>query len=70
MGIWFLSIIILTVLISKSWLKSQKENVELNQRVDRLSGRMDTVEKELPLFQVDADRISNAVKAKGAETLG
>ena len=45
-------------------------NVELNQRVDSLSGRMDTVEKELPLLPVDADRISNAVKAKGAETLG
>lgn len=45
-------------------------NVELNQRVDSLSGRMDAVEKELPLLPVDADRISNAVKAKGAETLG
>lgn len=45
-------------------------NVELNQRVDSLSGRMDAVEKELPLLPVDADRISNAVKAKGTETLG
>lgn len=45
-------------------------NVELNQKVDNLSGRMDAVEKELPLLPVDADRISNAVKAKGAETLG
>lgn len=45
-------------------------NVELNQKVDSLSGRMDAVEKELPLLPVDADRISNAVKAKGTETLG
>lgn len=45
-------------------------NVELNQKVDNLSGRMDAVEKELPLLPVDADRISNAVKSKGAETLG
>ena len=45
-------------------------NVELNQRIDSLSGRIDAVEKELPLLPVDADRISNAVKAKGTETLG
>lgn len=45
-------------------------NVELNEKVNNLSERMDVVEKELPLLPVDADRISNAVKSKGAETLG
>lgn len=45
-------------------------NVELNQRVDDLTDRMDAVESELPLLPVDADRISNAARKRGTDVLG
>lgn len=45
-------------------------NVELNQRVDTLTDRMDKFEEELPLFPDDADELSHAVKKRVVEILG
>lgn len=47
-----------------------KGNVELNQRVDKLSIRMDKFEYDLPLFPSEADSISRAVKYRVIEALG
>ena len=47
-----------------------KGNVELNQRVDKLSIRMDKFEYDLPLFPSEADSISRAVKCRVIEALG
>lgn len=45
-------------------------NVELNQRVDTLSDRMDKFEQDLPLFPEEADNVSGAVKKRVVEVLG
>lgn len=47
-----------------------KGNVELNQRVDKLSIRMDKFEYDLPLFPSEADSISRVVKCRVIEALG
>lgn len=45
-------------------------NVELNQKVDTLSDRMDKFEQDLPLFPGDADELSHTVKKRVTEALG
>lgn len=45
-------------------------NVELNQRVDSLSDRMDKIELDLPILPIEADRITTAVQRKGLSILG
>ena len=45
-------------------------NVELNQRVDILSDRMDKFESDLPLFPEEADNVSGTVKKRVVEVLG
>lgn len=45
-------------------------NVELNQRVDNLSERMDKIELDLPILPIEADRITEAVRRKGVAEMG
>ena len=45
-------------------------NVELNQRVDNLTERIDKIELDLPLLPIEADGVSNAVKHRVVEALG
>lgn len=45
-------------------------NVELNQKVDNLTERMDKIELDLPILPIEADRITTAVKRKGVSVLG
>lgn len=45
-------------------------NVELNQKVDNLSDRMDKIEFDLPILPIEADRITTAVRKKGISVLG
>lgn len=45
-------------------------NVELNQRVDTLTERMDKIELDLPILPVEADRITETVRRKGVSSLG
>lgn len=45
-------------------------NVELNQRVDTLTERIDKIELDLPLLPIEADGVSNAVKHRVVEALG
>lgn len=45
-------------------------NVELNQRMDSLSERMDKIELDLPILPLEADRITTAVRRKGVSVLG
>lgn len=52
-------------------------NVELNQRVDEVSGEVNSLKedfenfkRDLPLLPAEADDVSNAVKKKGVEVLG
>ena len=45
-------------------------NVELNQRVDTLSERMDKIEMDLPILPIEADRITETVRRKGVSALG
>lgn len=45
-------------------------NVELNQKVDTLTERMDKIELDLPILPIEADRITTAVRRKGVSVLG
>lgn len=45
-------------------------NVELNQKVDSLTDRVDKIELDLPILPIEADRITTAVKRKGVSILG
>ena len=45
-------------------------NVELNQRVDTLTERMDKIEMDLPVLPLEADRITEAVRRKGVSAMG
>ena len=45
-------------------------NVELNQRVDTLTDRMDKFEQDLPLLPANADELSATVKKRVVEVLG
>ena len=45
-------------------------NVELNQRVDTLTERMDKIELDLPILPVEADLITEAVRRKGVSSMG
>lgn len=45
-------------------------NVELNQRVDILSDRIDKIEMDLPILPIEADRITEAVRRKGVSAMG
>lgn len=45
-------------------------NVELNQRVDTLTDRMNRMEMDLPILPVEADRITTAARQKGTSVLG
>ena len=45
-------------------------NVELNQRVDTLTERMDKIEMDLPVLPLEADQITEAVRRKGVSTMG
>lgn len=47
-----------------------KGNVELNQRVDTLTERMDKIELDLPILPIEADRITEAVRRKGTQAMG
>lgn len=43
---------------------------ELTHRVDEVEAEVEELKETMPLLAVDCDRITNAVKAKGIETLG
>lgn len=43
---------------------------ELIHRVDEVKAEVEELKETMPLLAVDCDRITNAVKAKGVETLG
>lgn len=43
---------------------------ELTHRVDEVEAEVEELKETMPLLAVDCDRITNAVKAKGVETLG
>lgn len=43
---------------------------ELTHRVDEVEAKVEELKETMPLLAVDCDRITNAVKAKGVETLG
>lgn len=43
---------------------------ELTHRVDEVKAEVEELKETMPLLAVDCDRITNAVKAKGVETLG
>lgn len=45
-------------------------NVEVNQRVDVLTERVDRIELDLPLLPIEADEIVKTVKKKGVEVMG
>ena len=45
-------------------------NVELNQRVDTLTERMDKIELDLPLLPLEAEQIKKAANRKAVFTLG
>ena len=45
-------------------------NVELNQRVDNLTERMDKIEMDLPVLPLEADQITEAVRRKGVSSMG
>lgn len=45
-------------------------NVELNQRVDTLTERMDKIEMDLPVLPLEADQITEAVRRKGVSSMG
>lgn len=45
-------------------------NEELNLKVDKVEAEVKELKDTMPLLAVDCDRITNAVKAKGVETLG
>lgn len=47
-----------------------KGNVELNQRVDTLTYRMNKIEMDLPILPIEADRITTAARQKGTSVLG
>ena len=43
---------------------------ELTHRVDEVEAEVEELKETMPLLAVDCDRITNAVKSKGIETLG
>lgn len=43
---------------------------ELTHRVDEVKAEVEELKETMPLLAVDCDKITNAVKAKGVETLG
>lgn len=45
-------------------------NVELNQRIDGLEERFNKLESDMPVFNIDAKRIQDAVRKKAIEILG
>lgn len=45
-------------------------NVEVNQRVDALTERVDKIELDLPVLPVEADRITMEVRRRGVAALG
>lgn len=45
-------------------------NVELNKRVDNIQADLQSLKMDLPILQIEADRITNAVKAKGVNVMG
>lgn len=45
-------------------------SVELNQKVDNLSERMDKFESDMPILPIEADRITSAVRKRGLDILG
>ena len=45
-------------------------NVELNQRVDTLTERIDKIEMDLPVLPLEADQITEAVRRKGVSSMG
>ena len=47
-----------------------KGNVELNQKVDTLTYRMNKIEMDLPILPIEADRITTAARQKGTSVLG
>lgn len=45
-------------------------NVELNKRVDDIQADLQSLKMDLPILPIEADRITNAVKAKGVSVMG
>lgn len=45
-------------------------NVELNKRVDTIQADLQSLKMDLPILPIEADRITNAVKAKGVSVMG
>lgn len=45
-------------------------NVELNKRVDDIQADLESLKMDLPILPIEADRITNAVKAKGVSVMG
>lgn len=45
-------------------------NVELNKRVDNIQADLESLKMDLPILPIEADRITNAVKAKGVSVMG
>lgn len=45
-------------------------NVELNKRVDDIQADLQSLKMDLPILPIEADRITNAVKAKGVNVMG
>lgn len=45
-------------------------NVELNKRVDEIKEDLESLKMDLPILPIEADRITNAVKAKGVSVMG
>ena len=47
-----------------------KGNVELNNKVNNLTERVDKIELNLPILPIEADRITQAARRKGVSVLG
>lgn len=45
-------------------------NEELNERVDKVEGKIDTLENDMPLYGCEIDEIQKHVKRKGVDILG
>lgn len=43
---------------------------ELYQRVDGIKNELETLKNDLPILPIEAEKITNAVKAKGVHTMG
>ncbi len=48
----------------------EQQQKEASQNIDDIYDKLDTIQNKLPILPIEADKVSNAVKARGCEILG